>query len=104
MEINQKNFKECEVCEDREATSLCLKCYSYFCDTCFKCAHDNNKKKTNHIKEKIDYFVPVDTRCPEHKGNRINLFCLDEKGKNIYNLIFLNSRTLLCLLLLFKSS
>ena len=63
------------------------------------------KKNTNHKKEKIDYFVPIDTRCPEHEGNRINLFCIDEKGKNIYIfLIFINYRIMLCLLSLFKSS
>ena len=87
MEINEKNYKECEMCRDGEATSICQQCYSYFCDTCFKCVHDK-KKNTNHKKEKIDYFVPIDTRCPEHEGNRINLFCIDEKGKNIYNFNF----------------
>ncbi len=79
MNINQKNIKTCELCKV-EATSLCLKCYRYYCDDCFKYIHDK-KENTNHKKEKIDYFVPMNTECPEHEGIRINLFCCDEKGK-----------------------
>ena len=37
-------------------------------------------KNNQHKKEKIDYNVPIDTRCPYHEGNNINLFCIDEKG------------------------
>ena len=81
MQRNQKNYKQCEICEI-EATCLCLKCYNYYCDACYKYAHDK-KKSNNHKKEKIDYFVPMDTKCPDHEGNRINLFCVNEKGKNI---------------------
>ena len=36
--------------------------------------------RTEHKKEKIDYFVPIDTHCSAHERNPINLFCLDEKG------------------------
>ena len=80
MEINQKNYKQCEICEDDEATSLCPQCFCYYCDKCFKFVHET-KKKSEHKKEAIDYNVPIDTRCPEHSGNNINLFCIDEKGK-----------------------
>ena len=76
---NKKNFKQCEICKDENASCLCFTCYHYFCDSCFKCVH-NKKKNINHKKEKIDYFVPIDTECPEHEGIRINLFCVDEKG------------------------
>ena len=82
MEGIKKNFKLCEICEN-EATGFCLKCFSYFCDKCFKYVHENNKTKNNHKKEKIDYFVPIDTKCPDHTQNPINLFCIDEKGNNI---------------------
>ena len=82
MEVIKKNYKLCEIC-DNEATSLCLKCVSYFCDKCFKYVHENNKTKNNHKKEKIDYFVPIDTKCPDHPQVPINLFCIDEKGNNI---------------------
>ena len=82
MEVIQKNYKLCEICES-EATSLCLKCMSYFCDKCYKNVHDN-KAKSSHKKEKIDYFVPIDTKCPDHPQNIINLFCIDEKGNNIF--------------------
>ena len=81
MKRNQKNYKLCELC-DIEATCLCLKCYIYYCDACFKYIHDK-KKGNDHKKEKIDYFAPIDTKCPEHEGIRINLFCVDEMGKNI---------------------
>ena len=82
MKRNQKNYKQCEICKI-EATSLCLNCYNYYCDACFKYVHDK-KQNINHKKEKIDYFVPMDTKCPDHEGIRINLFCVDEKGKNKY--------------------
>jgi len=36
-------------------------------------------QKNNHKKENIDYFVPIDTKCPDHPQNPINLFCVDEK-------------------------
>ena len=81
MEMNQKNFKQCDICKEEEAKSLCPQCFCYYCEDCFKSVH-NGKKNIEHKKEKIDYFVPIDTNCPEHNGNRINLFCLDEKGNN----------------------
>ena len=86
MEMNLKNFKQCEMCKDEEAKSFCPQCFCYYCDICFKCVHER-KKNSEHKKEKIDYFVPIDTDCPEHNGVRINLFCLDEKGNNnnLYN-------------------
>ena len=80
MEVNQKNFKKCEICEV-EATCLCMQCISYFCNECYKLIHDK-KAKSGHKKEKIDYFIPMDTRCPEHPPNYMNLFCLEEKSKN----------------------
>ena len=83
MNEKKNNIKLCEICE-KEATSLCLKCISYFCEECFKYIHDK-KPNTQHKKEKIDYFAPFDTKCPEHPKVIINLFCLEEKGKlNIF--------------------
>ena len=81
MQEKQKNYKYCEIC-GIEATSLCMKCYSYFCDSCYEFVH-NKKKNNNHNKETVDYFVPMDVKCPDHEGSRINLFCVDEKGNNI---------------------
>ena len=74
MEVKQKNFKQCDMCKAKEATSLCPQCFSYYCDNCFKPVHENEKKK-EHKKEKIDYFVIIDTRCPEHDKILIN-FCV----------------------------
>ena len=82
MEVKHKNLKQCEMCKDEEATTLCLDCYNYFCDACYKCVHDRKKNK-DHKKEKIDLFIPIDTLCPEHKKIPMNLFCIDEKGKII---------------------
>jgi len=78
MELNQKNFKQCEICEI-EATNLCLECSNYYCDACYKYVHDKKAKK-NHKKEKIDFFAPIDTKCIEHPKILMNLFCIDEKG------------------------
>ena len=76
----QKNIKQCEMCKDEEATSLCLDCHSYFCEVCYRCVHDR-KKNSNHKKENIDLFIPIDTKCPKHEEIPMNLFCIDEKGK-----------------------
>ena len=54
MEV-QKNIKQCEICKDREAITLCFDCRSYFCEACFKYVHDI-KKNSNHKKEKINRF------------------------------------------------
>ena len=79
MEV-QKNIKLCEMCKVKEAITLCLDCYIYFCEVCYKCVHDM-KQNSSHKKEKIDLFVPIDTMCPEHGRNSMNLFRIDEKGK-----------------------
>ena len=80
--MNQKNFKYFDICKFIEASWLCPQCFCYYCEGCFKQVH-SIKENSEHKKEAIDYNVPIDTRCPDHSGNNINLFCLDEKG-NIY--------------------
>ena len=79
MEMNQKNYKYCDICKTNQANSLCSQCFSNLCDNCFKYIHDI-KANAEHKKEGLDYYVPIDIWCPEHKKNAINLFCLDEKG------------------------
>ena len=79
MEMNIKNFKQCETCKIEEAKTLCPQCYSYYCDSCFKYVHEKSKNNT-HQKGKIDYFVPIDIWCPAHEKVALNLFCLNEKG------------------------
>ena len=101
MEVKPKNYKICDICKADDATSLCLKCFSYYCEDCYKTVH---KKKENkeHKKEEIDYNVPIDTHCSLHSGNDVNLFCLDEKGnlKYLYYILLniIIYSTLLCLL------
>ncbi len=79
MESNQKNFKLCEVCKG-QANSICYECFMYLCDSCYKIVHEK-VVENNHKKEKIDYFLPIDTKCQNHPKIPINLFCIDDKGK-----------------------
>ena len=48
MESNQKNQKICEICGEF-AKILCLKCNSYFCDSCDKYVHEK-KRNIQHKK------------------------------------------------------
>lgn len=78
MEEKKNENKLCEIC-GAIATSLCLQCISYFCDSCFKFIHDK-QLNNHHKKENIDYFIPIDTKCFNHPKYPMELFCIDEKG------------------------
>ena len=80
MKSNEKNQKKCEICES-EATCLCITCQNYFCDSCFKLIHDK-QVNSNHKKEIIDPFIPIDVKCPEHDKYPMDYFCVNEKGKS----------------------
>ena len=73
-----KKLKKCEFCK-KDATCLCFQCFSYFCESCFKLGHSNEEFQA-HKKDKYDYFVPIDLKCPEHKLYPMGLFCVNEKG------------------------
>ena len=77
MEKKVKLLKECEICGEN-AICLCYKCKEFLCDPCFKMIHD--KIKSNHKKEKIDMYIPIEINCQEHPDVPLNLFCVDEKG------------------------
>ena len=77
----EQKLKKCEVCKI-DATCLCFQCMSYYCDSCNKLSHKNEENKL-HKKEKIDYFSPIELKCPDHKLYPNGLFCVDEKGKKI---------------------
>ena len=77
MEKLKNIIKHCEICNS-EATSVCFKCFSYFCESCFKFVHEKNFN-SGHKKEEIDYFVPIDLKCPYHPKNIIKLFGLKNK-------------------------
>ena len=79
MEIRSSNKRYCEICSE-EARNLCFQCNIYYCDSCYKLIHEK-KNNLNHIKEIIDPFVPIDTKCPDHPNVPLNLFCVDEKSK-----------------------
>ena len=50
----------------------------------YKSIHDKIKY-SNHKKDNIDPFVPIDLKCPTQRDHPIYLFCIDELG----NLIFI---------------
>ena len=79
-------LKKCEVCKI-DATCLCFKCMSYFCEKCYTLSHSNEEFKS-HKKDKIDYNVPIDLKCQEYKLYPLELFCTTDKG-NIYNYLYL---------------
>ena len=86
MEKKGKRLNFCGIC-DSDATCLCFICFNYFCDSCFKFVHEKNK--SNHKKEKIDPYIHFDFKCPEQQRGLLDLFCIDEKGKILFNyLIF----------------
>ena len=77
-------YKKCEICK-LEAKSLCLDCMNYYCDSCYKLIHEK-EANIHHLNEKIDYFIPFDTKCKEHPSNPLCLFCVDDNS-NIYKYI-----------------
>ena len=96
-------IKKCDICQE-DASSLCFQCMFYFCDSCFKLAHNKEKNK-NHKKEKVDYYVPFDVRCPEHPLVPMNLFCVDDKGRLIsFNYIIFNSFRIMLPSMLFQEN
>ena len=81
MEAKKTKNKECFICCSN-STCLCFECVHYFCDSCFKLVHDK-KQKSNHKKELLDPFLPIELKCTDHPKNPMCFFCLDEKGKYI---------------------
>jgi hypothetical protein len=81
MENDKGINKLCDICGEIP-TCLCFQCIMYLCDSCFKFIHSKNKN-SGHEKEKIDYFAPIELKCPKHSKDRINLFCIDENGKQL---------------------
>ena len=80
MNKNNSQIKKCKTCGS-DATCLCFQCQEYFCEECYKYVHDKQINKT-HKKENIDFYVPIDFKCPDHPNNAMNLFCVDEKGNS----------------------
>ena len=77
MEGNNKIL--CEICCSL-ATSLCLDCFQYFCDSCYKLVHAI-KEKAEHKKNEIHNRFPIETKCKNHPKYLNELFCIDERGK-----------------------
>ena len=72
------NTKECDFCNIK-AIYLCFICKNYFCEICYKIIHEL-KKNSQHQKELIDPYIPIEINCPEHPKYPLELFCIDEKG------------------------
>ena len=85
MEANNI-INKCEICGS-EAIFICYECMSYLCDNCSKFIHEK-KLNSQHKIEKVDYFAPMETKCIKHKKIPITLFCLNEKSKRNFFLIF----------------
>ena len=77
MDTKVKLIKEWDTC-GKNATSLCFKCLEYFCDECYQYVHDK-QINSNHKKEEIDNYIPIDLKCQDYPEVPFNLFCLDEK-------------------------
>ena len=75
---DKSKIVKCEICLN-DATCICYKCMSYYCDTCFKSVHNNEERKA-HAKETIDLYVTINIKCPEHNLYPNQLFCLEEKS------------------------
>ena len=56
MEINNKQKKICDLCQNNEANNICYDCPNYYCDSCFKLIH-NIKINSGHNKENIDPYI-----------------------------------------------
>ena len=79
--------KLCELC-GKLASIICWECLSYLCDSCSKLIHSielNNKHKT----EKIDPYVLIDIKCKNHPKIPMNLFCVNDKGKNNFIILYI---------------
>ena len=103
MEPKIDFIKKCDFC-DSYAKILCYECLNYYCDACYKFIHDK-EKNSNHKKEQIDPFIPIDLKCQIHTKIPLNLFCLEEKGNTIIisNFLFIFIfRTLLRVLFIQK--
>ena len=85
MENKPLNIKICEYCGSN-ATCLCFECLEYFCEACFKNIHEK-KLKSQHKKESIDPYIPLDLKCAKHPNNSNNLFCTNENSNLIYIII-----------------
>lgn len=85
-------YKECHLCQSN-ATFLCLECNYYLCGSCYDLIHSKQKNQS-HKKEPLDLFVPIELNCQIHLKDRLNLFCLKEKG-NLF-IYIIKYRTMLC--------
>ena len=74
----KQNKQQCNFCKE-DSTCLCYKCLNFYCDSCFKFAH-NKEQFQSHKKDEIDNEIPIKLRCQEHNLCPMNLFCVDEKG------------------------
>ena len=76
----EKPFSMCELCEEQNATVLCLGCHKYYCAECYQYIHKKAKKHGH----RAEVFIPIEgaaqasTACPIHSGNKLEFFCVDD--------------------------
>lgn len=75
--LMSEKVKECELCEEEAAVLLCPECCKCYCDRCSEFVHKRESKR-GHTEEPIPEGVRVDARCPLHKDNPLEMFCVDE--------------------------
>jgi len=85
MVENLMIIKKCNLCL-LEASSICFKCKKYFCDNCYKIIHEI-KKNNEHEKTKINPYLSIDFFCQNHPEYPLELFCLNDGGKDIIYII-----------------
>ena len=81
MEEKIKAYK-CELCKEK-ANNICFEGCLYLCQSCFKFLHQK-KAILEHKMVEIDPYVSIDIKCSNHPNNKINIFCINEKSKNIF--------------------
>lgn len=69
--------KACDLCQDQLAAVLCSECHRCYCNECSQFVHRSAKNR-GHKTDKLLENVTVDAMCPIHKGNPLEMFCLDE--------------------------
>ena len=87
-EEKSKFFKYCNICQ-LNAKFLCFECDLYFCESCYDLIHSRQKDKS-HKKENINQFIPIELKCSIHSKERLNLFCINDKGNYFINTLTRN--------------
>lgn len=73
--VRNLNLKQ-EHCEEKAKEIYCIQCKEIFCSSCFINYHTSKLRK-DHEKKPYDPKEIMETKCKEHEGETISLFCYD---------------------------